>query len=274
MHPNSASFEHKAPVSGGVRTGELVRIPFHGDDLLAIMDDGKPQIVLKHVVDMIGLDYWAQVERLRKHSWAALAKRQVQASGQVQRREMLVCNVRTFLMWLATVDENRVAEDVRPKLVVYQAEVADAIEAYFTQGGAINPRATDHQLATIIDRAKRQAEVLRVLTGIVDPAWLESKARHLAARALGEEPEDDLARRPITVGEYLDEQHVAASVARKLAPKFGKALKALFIARHGEQPGTTRRFVDGAQRNVAVYTEADRDLFDAVWTRFATGTAA
>jgi hypothetical protein len=50
------------------------------------------------------------------------------------------------------------------------------------------------------------------------------------------------------------------------SPRFGKALKAAYVRRHGEMPGTARRFIDGAQRDVAVYTEADRDLFDAVWS--------
>ena len=39
-----------------------------------------------------------------------------------------------------------------------------------------------------------------------------------------------------------------------------------YLRKHGEVPGTAPRFIDGAQRDVAVYTEADRDLFDAVWT--------
>lgn len=252
----------------------VVRIPFHSDELFLVESDGKPLVVLKPVIEAIGLDYWAQVERLRKHSWAALGKRQVQVPGQQQRREMLVCDTRTFLMWLATVDENRVAEDVRAKLVMYQSEVADAIEAYWTKGGAVNPRATEEQLTAIIDRSERQMRVLRLAEGLADPRWLESKIRHVAARALGEEPEEDHSARPITVGEYLDEQGVTASAARKLSPRFGKMLKARYVARHGEPPGKSRRFVDGAQRDVAVYTEADRDLFDAVWNDLTDDAAA
>lgn len=252
----------------------IVRIPFHGDELYTLDVNGRPHIVLKPVIEGIGLDYWPQVERLRKHSWAALAKRQVQVPGQQQRREMIVCDTRTFLMWLATVDENRVAEDVRPHLEAYQSEVADVIQSYWTEGGAVNPRATDEQLAAVIGRAEAQMRVLRLADGIADPRWLESKVRHVAARALGEEPEEDFAARPITVGEYLEDRGVTAAAVRKLAPTFGKRLKALHLKRHGEPPGTSRRFVDGAQRDVAVYTEADRDLFDAVWSDLTDDAAA
>lgn len=243
---------------------EVVRVPFHGDEILCIEIDGKPNVVLKPALESIGVDYWTQVEKLRTRSWAGTSQSPVPTSGGVQ--EMVTCDVRTFLMLLATIDERRVGKDVKPKLIAYQAEVADAIEAYWTKGGAINPRATDAQIAAIIDRARAQAEVLKILDGIVDGAWLQAKAREVAARALGEEPEQDPATRLLTVGEYLTDQGVTARAQRKLAGNFGKQLKALHIRRHGEAPRKAPRFVDGAQREVAVYTEADRDLFDAVWS--------
>lgn len=244
---------------------DLVRIPFHGDEILCVEDEGKPRIVLKPVIEGLGLDYWSQVEKLRKRSWAATSNSQVQVSDQAQRRDMLTCDVRTFLMLLATVDENRVGKDVRSKLITYQAEVADAIESYWTKGGAINPRATRDQLDAIAKTADLQMSVLSRMSGIVDPRWLETKAREVAARALGEEPEPDPATRLLTVGEYLTDQDVTAKAQRKLAGQFGKKLKAAYVRRHGEIPRTAPRFVDGAQRDVAVYTETDRDLFDAVW---------
>lgn len=246
---------------------EIVRIPFHGDDILCVEVDGRPEVVLKPVIEGLGVDYWKQIEKLRRRSWAVTNLRGVQVSDRDQRREMITCDVRTFLMLLATIDETRVGKDVAPKLIAYQAEVADAIEAYWTQGGAINPRASREQLAEISALAERQMAVLRLADGLVDSRWLESKVRHVMARALGEEPEDDPAGRPLTVGEYLDDQGVTATAARKLSPRFGKALKAMYVRRHGETPGSARRFIDGAQRDVAVYTAADRDLFEAVWSQ-------
>lgn len=252
---------------------EIVRVPFHGDDVLTVDVDGKPHIILKPVIEAIGLDYWPQIEKLRKRSWAALASRQVQVSDQGQRREMLTVDVRTFLMLLATVDENRVGADVKPKLIAYQAEVADAIEAYWTQGGAINPRATEEQLENIARRAKVQAEVLGALRDIVDPAWLDAKGRHLAARALGEEPDIDPATRPLTVGEYLTDKGVTGRVGRSLAPTFGKNVKRAFRARYDTEPPIVERFIDGALRPVAAYTEAHRGLFDQVWDQLAEATS-
>jgi antirepressor protein len=234
---------------------------FHGDTLLLVEVDGRPHVVLKHALDLIGVDYWGQIERLRRRSWATTRKTRVVAEDG-KTREMVTVDARTFGMLLATIDENRVAADVRPRLVAYQAEVADVIEAYWTKGGAINPRATPDQLELL----RGQASVLAALAPIVEPKWLEAKGRHIAARAMGEEPEVDPLDTPLSVGEYLVQRGVQGKDLRSVSPPFGKKVKALYVALHGEEPKPVPRFVDGAMRSVAGYTNADRHLFDSVWS--------
>ncbi len=175
---------------------------------------------------------------------------------------MVTVDVRTFLMLLATINEGRVAESVKPKLIDYQSEVADAIEQYWTKGGALNPRATDDQLDTIIRHAQGQMRVLQLAQGIIDPAWLEAKARHTAARALGEEPEIDPLQRPLTTGEYLDDKGYSGAELRSLSPKFGKRVKALYIEQNGAAPPEVERFIGGALRKVKGYTKNHRSLMD------------
>ncbi|MDM4722789.1 phage antirepressor N-terminal domain-containing protein [Micromonospora sp. WMMA1363] len=240
---------------------QLIRIPFNGDEILAVDHNGKPHIVLRPALELLGIDYATQLRKLKAKSWATVGT----SPTQDQYRDMTTVDVRTFLMLLATIDEKRVAARIRPKLVAYQNEVADAIEAYWTHGGAINPCATEDQLTHIIDRARAQATVLAELRGIVDPAWLEAKARHVAARALGEEPDIDPASRPLTVGEYLTDRGVTGSALRSLSSTFGKRVKGLYQLKHDTGPPKVERFVDGALRAVAGYTERDRPLFDAAW---------
>lgn len=244
---------------------DIVRIPFNGDEILAVELNGKPQIILKAAFEAIGLDADRQIAKVKRQPWAGTAVTAVPTAGGIQ--QMVTSDVRTFLMALATIPASRVAEHIRPKLIAYQNEVADAIEAYWTQGGAINPRATEDQLAVVINRAQAQAGVLAALRGIVDPAWLEAKARHVAARALGEEPEIDPATRPLTVGEYLADRGVTGAALRSLSSVFGKRVKALYRVMHNAEPQKVERFVDNALRMVAGYTEADRPLFDVAWNQ-------
>src|SRR5882757_9364027 len=107
---------------------DLIPFEFHGDQLLLVDDGGQPRIVLRPAIEALGLDYWTQLNKLRGKSWASVGQNPtVAADGKT--RDMVTVDVRTFLMLLATIDEKRVAKDVAPKLVAYQAEVADAIES-------------------------------------------------------------------------------------------------------------------------------------------------
>lgn len=246
-------------------TADVVRVPFHGQEILAIEVDGKAHVFLRPVVESLGLDFPTQLKKLRRRSWACVGQRPTQLPGDAQSRIHTTVDVRTLTMLLATIDEHRVAEELRPSLVAHQAEVADAIEAYWTQGGTLNPRATEEQLDAIVGRAERQMRVLRLAQGVVDAHWLEAKGRHLLARALGEEPEIEPADRPLTVGEYLEDQGVSGAALRQLSPTFGKRLTSIYRATHGEKPPRVDRFISGALRKVAGYTETDRPLFDLVW---------
>lgn len=243
---------------------DIVRIPFSGNEILTTQVDEKPFIVFRHAVESLGLDYSGQLRKLQSRSWTNRRDiTTVAADGKT--RSMVAVDVPTFLMWLATVNETKVSDDVREKLIAYQSESTDAIYGYWTKGGAINSRATEDQLHAIIGRAKAQADVLGALRGLVDPAWLEAKARHVAARALGEEPEVDPAARPLTVGEFLEDKGVNGAQLRSLSPQLGRRVKGLYIGVHGRDPQKVERFVDGALRPVFAYTEADRPLFDQAW---------
>lgn len=117
---------------------EIVPIPFHGDTVLTVEHDGKPFVILKSAFESIGLDADRQIAKVKRQPWARTAVTAVPTAGGVQ--QMVVADVRTFLMALATIPAARVAEHVREKLIDYQAEVADAIEAYWTRGQVFNPR--------------------------------------------------------------------------------------------------------------------------------------
>lgn len=234
---------------------EIVRVPFHGDEILTVEVDGKPNVILKPAIEGLGLDYWTQVQKLRNKSWARTSLVPVRDSaGRTQ--DTTVVDIRTFLMLLATIDEKRVAVDVAPKLIAYQSEVADAIESYWTRGAAINPR---------LDLSK-QAEVLDILRrGSGDDGWWEAKARQLIARALGETPEYDDRTRPLTVSVFLAQQGMNAADAKKHSGVFGKAMKAVYRTKFSADPPTIDDLVGRHMVPIAQYQEQHRPLFVEVW---------
>lgn len=113
----------------------LVHIPFRDGEVLAVERDGRPWVVLRPAFESIGLAPDRQIDKLRSQEWATTSVTEVVADDG-RTRSMVIADVRTFLMALATIPASRVSEAARPTLVAYQREVADVIERHFTRDGS------------------------------------------------------------------------------------------------------------------------------------------
>lgn len=248
--------------------GEVVQLDLSVGSIQTVMVDGEPLVVFRPAVEAIGLSYPAQLRKLRDRSWASRCDiATTGADGKTYR--MAAVDVRTFLMWLATVNETKVAEEVRPTLIAYQRETTGVVNDYWTTGGAINPRATEEQLDSLISRAKQQAEVLSILSGIVDSQWLETKGRMVAARALGEEPEVDPLDVPLYVPDFLKGKGLKRKQIESVQSWFGRRAAALFEAEHGEKPGKRQSDLpNGSVRETYAWTARHLSLFEDTWGRF------
>lgn len=247
---------------------EIVKLDLTAGSIETVMVDGEPHVVFRPAVEAIGLDYSTQLRKLRDRSWAN--RRDIPTVAEDGKtRLMAAIDVRTFLMWLATVNENKVAAEVRETLVAYQRETTGAVNDYWTEGGAINPRATEDQLDSLISRAKQQAEVLSILSGIVSSEWLESKGRLIAARALGEEPEVDPLDIPLYVPDFLKAKGLKRKQIESVQSWFGRRAAALYEAEHGEKPGKRQSDLpNGSVRETYAWTERHRPVFEETWDRY------
>ncbi|WP_369213887.1 phage antirepressor N-terminal domain-containing protein [Streptomyces flavofungini] len=241
--------------------------------------DSLPHIVLKPAVEELGLDYSTQLAKLRSRSWATVGRSPMVAEDG-KTRSMAVVPVRTFLMLLATVNEHRVAKEIRPTLVAFQNETADAIEAYWTKGGAINERATDEQLDALeqqieehrIRRALGLVQLIAAMDDTVDPKWKRSRQLHHYAEAAGEIAEIPAEDRALLVETYLKDRGLTPDECRSVRSSFGRRVSLAYQMKHGEKPKDSVGLVDGRERAVKSYTEADRPMFDKVWDEFYAAT--
>lgn len=256
-------------------SAEIARISLSSGAIETVMVDGAPHVVFRPAVESIGLAYSAQLRKLRDRSWANRVDIDTVAEDG-KTRQMVAVDVRTFLMWLATVNENKVAEAARPTLVAYQRETTTAVEAYWTQGGAVNPAATREQVAGLrerldrVERARLAQERLSAMGvakrfGLVNSSYVEAMARTELARMNGEEPDIDPADVTITCDEFLTEQGVSGKQLRSARVKLGQTVATLYRARYGQPPQKIKRPINGVHRDVAVYTHRDIDLFDKAW---------
>ncbi|MHC9291994.1 phage antirepressor N-terminal domain-containing protein [Mycobacterium sp. LTG2003] len=251
-----------------------IAVPRTDRQIMATLVNGTPMVSLRHACESISVDYSGQLQKLKGKSWATVEIISTVADDG-KSREMAMIDRRTFTMWLATIDTNRVSAAARPVIEAFQAEAADALDAYFNEGGAINPRATEDQLDRLARQAQSQAAVLQALKGIVDPKHLEAKGRVVLARALGETPEIAAADVPLYVSDYLKEKGLSRTLIEAKQKGFGVRLKALYITKFDREPEKHfQQLGNGTTRPVNAYTEADRPLFDSVWARHYANVVA
>lgn len=186
---------------------------------------------------------------------------------------MFMVDRRTLTMWLATINETRVAPEVKETLIVYQREAVNALDEYFHKGGAVNPRATEHQINALIRQAQMQMELCQAAKGLIRPEHLEAKARVILARGLGEAPELDEGTRPLYTADFLKDKNLSSKKLRSISGVFGKRMKAAYTLEYGREPEKyPLNLPNGQVRQVNAYTESDRPLMEQVWDKyFAAG---
>ena len=255
---------------------ELTQIPFH-DTTIYTTADGT-YVALRPVCEALGLDVHSQRRRLQKQSWATeVMMTSVAADGKT--REMTFIDRRTFTMWLATIDTGRISDEHTRELVrTYQCEAADALDKYFNEGAAINPRAVGASASGAEDRALTRArqlvEIHMLAQGAVSPDHLEAKLRIILAQARGEHPEIEASARPLYVQDYMRERGATADEVKRFSPTFGKYVKKAYAVEHdGKDPDVYfQETPSGQVREVCAYTEADRPLLDRIWNEsYANG---
>lgn len=244
---------------------QVSTIALNGASVLVLREGREVLVALRPAADAIGIDYSRQLRKLKEKPWASVVLKSTQLPGDLHRREVAFVDRRTFTMWLATIEPSRVSEEARPILTAFQNEAADALDAYFHQGGAINPNASIDQLSVLAERARSQAGVLAALKGIVDQSYLEVQGRFLIAQALGTEPELNPDTIPVDVESYLRDTGMSATERVRIRAQFGKRLKGAYGAKHGSEPLKVPRTINGTIQQVFGYTRRDLPLFDHVF---------
>lgn len=248
---------------------ELTQIPFHDTTIYTTADGA--YVALRPVCEALGLNFSGQQQRLQRQSWAVVCMTHTTgADGKTY--EMMLIDRRTFTMWLATIDTSRVKNERTRELVrTYQCEAADALDKYFNEGIAVNPRAVEVPTPSTEDRALTRArqlvEIHMLAQGAVSPDHLEAKIRIILAQARGEHPEIEASARPLYVQDYMREKGVSSKNVKNYASAFGKRIKKTYAAEHdGKDPDVyLQETPSGQVREVCAYTEADRPLLDRIW---------
>jgi hypothetical protein len=168
---------------------QLIPVPVPGADaLMAVQANGRAWAALKPMCDSLGIDFSRQLRKLKGRSWATVVQRSTVANDG-RTREMVFVDSRTIPMWLATIDEHRVTEEAKPKLIAYQREAAEALDAYFNQRVSNVPAVNQFDVlrAAIdqIEAAQREASEAKEIATKTEARLDAIEARHDWFAALG-----------------------------------------------------------------------------------------
>jgi phage antirepressor YoqD-like protein len=143
-------------------SGEIVRVDFHGDELLAMQNEGGIWSSLRRMCECLDVDYSSQLAKLKTRAWAVMGQCPTTGpDGKTYSTTML--HVRAVPMWLAGINPDKVAPHAREKLIEYQLRCADVLANHFAPKVApITPALPDlRNTETAIALLAQSLEVLQ-----------------------------------------------------------------------------------------------------------------
>lgn len=120
----------------------LIPVPFHGYTLFIVEHNGEPYVVMKTIVEALGLSWKPQYMKLLddKERWSVTISPLNAGAGP---RPTMIMPLKKFTGWINTLNVNKVGNAVRPKIALFQRESDDTLWSYWNKGFAHNPRVLD-----------------------------------------------------------------------------------------------------------------------------------
>lgn len=148
------------------------------------------------------------------------------------------------------------------------SEVARRVRTYLLE---VEEQAAPEQKSEALRQlevAEARMRVLKAAEGIVSEVWLETKARLVAAKALGEEPEIDPLDVPLYVPDFLKGLGLKRKEIESAQSWFGRYASAICTELRIEPPQERQaELPNGSVRKTKAWTERHRPVFELTWAR-------
>ena len=136
------------------------KIPFHGDQLVAVRHEDKIFTSIRRVCRCIGLSFRSQLRKLENSSWAGVVILTTpDRQGKPQPHAMI--DIESLPIWMATINARKVAEEVRPKIELFQREAKKVLADHFL--GNLGYDASDQLSVVLAGLLHTRKEVLSLL---------------------------------------------------------------------------------------------------------------
>ncbi|WP_051448999.1 phage antirepressor N-terminal domain-containing protein [Tolumonas lignilytica] len=118
--------------SGSISNNAIV-VPFHGTELLLAPFNGEPYVPMKPVVEGMGLAWSVQHRKIQAKFGSTITEMVIVAEDG-KNREMSCLALRKLTAWLYSVNPNKVAPEIKAKVIQYQEECDEVLWQYWTKG--------------------------------------------------------------------------------------------------------------------------------------------
>lgn len=175
---------------------QLFPVPFHGDTVVLVGQDNEPYVAMKPIATNMGLSWQGQHEKLGER-FASVIREIVTTGGDGKQYGMTCMPLKKLPAWLYSISANKVAPELREKIIRYQEECDDALWNYWTQGVAERPSAvtnTSKQIALSRHRLALLKELYRTRDRALRSAIHEQLAQVSYALGLSVPDLNDIGR--------------------------------------------------------------------------------
>ena len=109
----------------------IEKVPFYGDIIdAAVTPGGRKFASVKRISEALKLTYSGQHAKLRNAKWATIQMIWMVAEDG-KPRECMMIDLDSLPMWLATINPNKVAPELRSKIELYQREAKQVLADWF-----------------------------------------------------------------------------------------------------------------------------------------------
>lgn len=112
-------------------SNELVKVQFNNQYIEAIKEGQEVWVAVSKICQNLKIDSWRQSQKIQENPVFDGRYQLMLAPSHGGTQETFCLNLDRLTLWLASIQANRVNEDVREELVKYQIECADVLNTHF-----------------------------------------------------------------------------------------------------------------------------------------------
>lgn len=244
-------------------------VPFHQHQILTVKQDDGVFVIMKPIVEALGLKWNHQHERITKHPVVSKGVRftRIPSAGGMQ--EMMALDLEQFHGWLITLDSRRVKdEQVRANIILYQEHAFRVVFEHF-HGKIGKPPRTVKSIGVTISTQNHALRLARKLQSVYHPT--ERRMMHQMLDAMCQEigidtpPLEELGSDAPLVPDTLDKFWRAIDTLQERGHDVNMSRKGSLIALYLKD--ISRLFME-ERLNVRVDADMRRALEHSTMPRF------